>query len=177
MPLLVLLTGSSGSVGSAVLLYLLRGGHSVIAIDIVPLPSSITDQIPPEVAKSYSHHLIDLTTYAPLDALFDSESSAGRTIDGVIHLGAIPAPTGHDPRVVHNLNVTSAYNVLQTAASRGVKRLVQASSVNAPGLSFTPEGRQRFGKVPLTEENAEMCAVGLLLSSLSATVFVSMRDL
>jgi type IV secretory pathway VirB10-like protein len=46
----------------------------------------------------------------------------------------------------------SSYNVLRTAVDRGVRRIVQASSVNAHGLSFAPEGHTRFERFPITEE-------------------------
>lgn len=150
----ILLTGSSGSVGSAVLLSLLQSGYSVTSIDKVPLPQSVIDCIPP--GSSYSHHTFDLVDYHALDKIFDAHGP----FSGVIHLSALPAPIGHDPRLVHNLNVALSYNVMQTAAMRGVKRIVQASSVNALGLSYTPEGRQKFAELPIREDG-ETCAVSI----------------
>lgn len=146
----ILLTGSSGRVGSTVLLHLLSSGHGVTSIDRVSLRDEELAQIPAEQAGQLSHHVLDLEDYTALDAVFDSEGP----FDGVIHLSAIPAPDKDDPRDVHNNNVVSAYNVLKTAADNGVKRIVVASSVNVTGLSFTPEGKQRFEVLPITEEAA-----------------------
>jgi nucleoside-diphosphate-sugar epimerase len=139
----ILLTGSSGSVGSGVLLHLLEQNHTVVALDIVPLPERLLSQIPASSSSRLTTHVMDLCDFKPLDELFS----------GVIHLSAIPHPIGSDPRTVHNNNVTSSYNVLTTAVMYGVKRIVQASSVNAIGLTYTPEGLQRFEALPLTEES------------------------
>jgi nucleoside-diphosphate-sugar epimerase len=144
----ILLTGSSGSVGSAVLLHLLDLSHTVTSVDIVPLPPTISAQIAPAQSDKFTHHLLDLSLFSELDDLFKSHGP----FDGVIHLSAIPSPLYHDPRTVHNVNVVAGYNVLKTAAEHGVKRIVQASSVNAPGLSYSPEGMQRFDELPVTEE-------------------------
>lgn len=46
----------------------------------------------------------------------------------------------------------ASYNVLRTAVDHGVKRIVQASSVNAHGLSYAPPGHTKFSKFPITEE-------------------------
>lgn len=144
----ILLTGSAGSVGSAVLLDLLAKSHKVTSIDINPLPANVTAQI--KADDNYTHHIVDLTHFDKLDELFASHGP----FDGVIHLSALPSPLYHDPRVVHNINVVATYNVIKTAADNGVKRIVQASSVNAPGLSYTPEGRQTFDELPLREDAA-----------------------
>jgi nucleoside-diphosphate-sugar epimerase len=74
-------------------------------------------------------------------------------------MGAIPNPINVDPRVCHKVNVTASYNMMWTAASRGIMRIVQASSVNATGLCYSDDKRraqrftaQEFG-LPLTEKD------------------------
>jgi hypothetical protein len=58
-----------------------------------------------------------------------------------------------DWRWVHNNNTASSYNVLYTAGIKyGIKRISQASSVNATGLSFTRPGMQEFDEFPITEK-------------------------
>jgi nucleoside-diphosphate-sugar epimerase len=157
----ILLTGSAGGVGSSVLLYLLSQPRvrRITSIDILPIPKSVSAQVLPEQAKKTKHHLLDLTDFLALDALFDTEGP----FDGVIHLSAIPNPVHWDARIVHNTNVSIAYNILQTAVSHGVKRIVQASSVNAIGLLYTPEGKQMFDEIPISE-TAPMRAVSTLVS-------------
>ena len=49
------------------------------------------------------------------------------------------------------MNVVGSYNVMRTAADNGIRKIVQASSVNATGLIFTHESRRKFEEIPLTE--------------------------
>jgi nucleoside-diphosphate-sugar epimerase len=56
--------------------------------------------------------------------------------DAVIHLAAIPAPTGHAPEVVFGNNVLSTFNVFEAAATLGVRRVVSASSLAALGFGY-----------------------------------------
>jgi len=74
-------------------------------------------------------------------------------------MGAVPNPINVDFRVCHNTNVTASYNMMYTAASRGITKIVQASSVNATGLCYSDDKRraqrfreQEFG-IPLTEKD------------------------
>ncbi len=149
----ILLTGASGLIGSYVLTHLVQESHQITAVDIVPpreaIPLGVTFQ------------LVDLTDVLAVDQLF-----AGSAYDGVIHLGAIPAPTGLDERVVHNVNVTSNYNVIRTAADKGITRIVQASSVNAVGLTYTHAEHRTFQGVelPLTETSPYLGEDGYAVS-------------
>ncbi|WWC60917.1 uncharacterized protein I303_103493 [Kwoniella dejecticola CBS 10117] len=147
----ILLTGSSGVVGTYVLFYLLDQGHKVIAVDRTPLPSETFKNLSskyPDLSSILETEEVDLTSIEGVKTLFGKYGD----IEGVIHLAAIPDPLHHDPRFVHNSNVSVSYNVLYTAAERGIKRIVQASSVNQTGLAYTREGRQWFGVIPITEE-------------------------
>lgn len=45
---------------------------------------------------------------------------------------------------------------MRTAADNGIRRIVQASSVNATGLIFTHESRRKFDEIPLTEDSARV---------------------
>ncbi len=75
--------------------------------------------------------------------------------DTVVHVGGMRSPLGVDPRNVNNINVTSTYNVLQTAVSGGVKTIVQASSCNALGLSWTQPDHWNLDYVPVDENRAK----------------------
>jgi nucleoside-diphosphate-sugar epimerase len=143
----ILLTGASGKVGSYTLQYLLRNGHTVTSTDIVPLPPKLQSTLP--TTQQEKHHIVDLASVSATDALFEKVGP----LDGVIHIGAIPDPAGKDWRWVHNNNTASSYNVLYTAGVKhGIKRISQASSVNATGLSYTREGMQEFDEFPITEK-------------------------
>lgn len=143
----VLLTGAAGRIGSYTLQYLLRNGHSVTSVDVAPLHEAVRSQL--SANQVQKHHVVDLASHIEVDKLFEK---AGK-VDGVIHFGSIPDPKGKDWRVVHNNNVAGSYNILYTAGIKyGIKRISQASSVNATGLSFTREGKQVFDEFPLTEK-------------------------
>jgi nucleoside-diphosphate-sugar epimerase len=147
----VLVTGVSGRLGSHTLKYLLARNHKVSALDVAPLPPHVLaslSSLPKEQQANYTNLTCDLTDYKAFERIM-----LDRKPETVIHLGAIPDPMSHDPREVHNNNVTGSYNVLQTAAALGVRRIVQASSVNATGLSYTPEGHHRFREMPVTEKH------------------------
>lgn len=145
-----LVTGASGLVGGRTVDYILaQGGHTVLATDVRPRPD--TAQPLPSGSQFFQ---ADLTSIKEVDALYDATK---RPIDGVIHMGAIPNPCDIDARVCHNTNVTAGYNMMYTAASRGIKRVVQASSVNATGLCYSDNQRRlrnfremEFG-LPLSE--------------------------
>ncbi|BEJ17251.1 hypothetical protein CspHIS471_0606520 [Cutaneotrichosporon sp. HIS471] len=134
----VLLTGATGRCGTHTLSQLVEAGHTVLA----------TDRTPPSTLPPGAEFMpADLTSLNDLDALFT------QTFDGVIHLGAIPEPRpGLDDRALHANNVVSSYNVMRTAVDHGVKRIVQASSVNAHGLTFALLGHTKFETFPITEE-------------------------
>jgi UDP-glucose 4-epimerase len=66
-------------------------------------------------------------------------------------MAAIPSPTGLRDYHVHNNNVTGSYNALCAAARLGMRHVVQASSVNATGLSYSRW--PRFDYFPLDEQH------------------------
>jgi len=115
----IAITGSSGSVGKAIVKMAQEQGHELLCVDRVkPHDDSL-------------HSLqIDLTDY-------DAAVNAFKGSDAVIHMAAIPAPGGHPDHVVHNNNVVTSYNVLRAAVEVGITRVCQASSVNATGLGFS----------------------------------------
>lgn len=144
----VLVTGAAGLIGSHVMVALLKEGHTVVATDINPLPAVVLEQIQ-QYSDKVTEMTGDLTKIAFVDELFADPAST--TLDGIMHIGGIRSPIGLDPRLVHNINVTATYNVLQTAASRGIKRIVQASSCNALGLSWTMPEHWGLDFVPVNE--------------------------
>jgi len=132
----IAITGGSGGVGRAIIQRALAQGHSVVSIDRV----RPTTELPANV------------TFAEADiANYDTLLSAFQGCDAVIHMAAIPSPGHHPDHVVHNNNVAGSYNALRAAAELGIKRLCQASSVNATGLAYSR--RPRFDYFPLDEQH------------------------
>ncbi|HHG89406.1 MAG TPA: NAD(P)-dependent oxidoreductase [Devosia sp.] len=137
----IALTGGSGHLGRAIANAALASGHRIISIDRVG-PSEADDR------DNLSFVLADIADYEALVDAFEG-------CDALIHMAAIPVPGKLADHVVHNNNVTGSYNALRAAAEHGIKRVCQASSVNAIGLAFSR--KQRFDYFPIDEKHANYC--------------------
>lgn len=146
----ILLTGATGLVGDYMLEWFLARGHTVHAIDQRPIAPARLAELKKKHPSTFTSDVVDLADYTALDAQLDTQAA----FEGVVHLAAIPNPLSNDPRMVHNNNVAVSYNVLETCTRRGVRRLVQASSCNAAGLTYGPEGHLYFPSLPLREDSA-----------------------
>jgi len=133
----IAITGATGRIGHAIMNEALRQGHSVVGIDRVA-PAEL------ETRENYRFVQADIGDYDALVAAFTG-------CDALIHMAAIPAPIGYPDHVVHNNNVVGSYNALRAAVEVGIKRIVQASSVNAIGLSFSRKAS--FDYFPVDEEH------------------------
>ncbi len=120
---------------------LVERGHFVVAIDKkVPYGRDGGDSGP---GAPRPHWLtVDVTDYPPLLVAFEG-------CDAVVHLAAFPGPGQAAEWAVHNNNVVSSYNALHAAASLGIPRICQASSVNAIGGAYSRA--PRFDYFPLDE--------------------------
>ena len=134
----IALTGGSGGIGRAIAAEALRQGHSVVSID--------------RVAPGESPQQEGLRFVVADAGDYDQVVRAFEGCDAVVHMAAIPRPGLHPDHVVHNNNVVSSYNALQAAAAEhGIRRICQASSVNAIGHSYSR--RPRYDYFPLDEEH------------------------
>jgi len=114
----ILVTGSSGRIGGAIVRDLLAAGHEVTGTDSRPS----ADAECPFVAA-------DLRDLGQTMGLL-----AGK--DAVAHMAAIPAPGGQPDDVVFDTNVRTTFNVLHAAALLGLRRVVSASSISAYGTAY-----------------------------------------
>ena len=126
-------TGDSDDVGSAIIEQTLARGDEVVSIDR-------SEPGPPR--KGVQQVCADTGDY-------DAILAALAGCDAVIHMAAIPFPFRDPDHVVHNNNVVGSYNVMRAAVEAGVRRICQASSVNAIGLSYSREGH--FDYFPIDE--------------------------
>lgn len=133
----IAVTGSSGSVGKAIVEMAVEQGNRVVCIDRV-VPAQATDN------SHVSRVQADLADY-------DTLVGAIKGCDALIHMAAIPAPGRLPDHEVHNNNVVGSYNSLRAAVEVGIKRVCQASSVNAMGLAYSRW--PRFDYFPLDEEH------------------------
>jgi nucleoside-diphosphate-sugar epimerase len=127
----IAVTGGSGKLGRTVVAVLGRAGHEVVVLDA-------TGRRGPGFVR------VDLTDYGDtIDALFgENDPSAGpeqaakSSLDGLVHLAAIPAPgIRSDVATFHN-NILSTFNLFQAARRAGIANIVYASSETVLGLPF-----------------------------------------
>jgi UDP-glucose 4-epimerase len=110
-------------------------GHTVVAIDRRPPDPTV-------VASRYEQ--VDMADY---DALVRAISGC----DALVHLAAIPGPGMLPDHVVHDTNVVSSYHALRAASEVGIRRVCQASSINAIGGRFSHW--PRYDYFPLDERH------------------------
>ena len=133
----IAVTGGSGRIGRAILELALADGHSVVSIDrVAPAEGTALPDVP--------FHQLEMTDYDAFEQALDG-------CDALIHMAAIPSPGKLPPHVVHNNNVVGSYNALIAAALKGIKRVVQASSVNATGAAYSRA--PRYDYFPLDEQH------------------------
>jgi nucleoside-diphosphate-sugar epimerase len=140
-PKRVLVTGSAGRVGRAVVKELAARGHHVIGFDVRPTPGIPADQ---SVVGS-------LTDAAALRRAATGAAS-------IIHLAATPDdtnfPRGAPPNDGDNFlaelvpnNVVGPYQVMETARTLGVPRVMLAST------GQVIDGHLRAGRIPVTPDS------------------------
>jgi nucleoside-diphosphate-sugar epimerase len=121
----VVVTGSSGRLGPAVVTHLAAHGWDVIAVDRTP-PRE------PQPAKFVRADLTDLGQMVELLTGFDESAPA----TAVVHLAAIPAPGLVPDAATFANNVPATYNVFRAARIAGITNVVWASSETVLGLPF-----------------------------------------
>ncbi|PSJ62978.1 NAD-dependent epimerase/dehydratase family protein [Pseudaminobacter soli (ex Li et al. 2025)] len=114
----VVVTGSSGLLGRHVAGVLVQAGHDVLGIDVVS-----------PAISGWQHVTADLTDLGATLQLINR-------CDAVLHIAAIPRPTGRPPAEVFRTNLVAAYNVVEAAAQAGASRLIYASSFSVLGYPF-----------------------------------------
>jgi nucleoside-diphosphate-sugar epimerase len=135
--MLIAVTGGTGRVGRAVIAAALAAGDRVVSLD----------RAEPDLAN-----LPEGVEYRQVDTTDHGDLVAGiRGADALIHLAAYPSPRGHPDHVVHNNNVVSSYNALSAAVELGIRRICQASSINATGAAYSRW--PRYDYLPLDERH------------------------
>ncbi len=131
----VLVTGGSGAVGRAVVERLVQGGHTLRVIG----------RRPGLVFEGAEYRVCDVNDYAAL-------REAVRGFEAVIHLAAIPNPAFGTPEEIFRVNCSGTFNVFQAAAQEGIRRVIQASSINATGQFFGVKPAPLY-YLPIDEEH------------------------
>lgn len=142
----VVVTGSSGKAGRAVVADLGDHGHEVLGVDVV---ASMDPDDPTLV--------VDLTDLGQTIETLDGH-------DAVVHLAAIPAPGVKPDGETFTNNLLSTYNVFTAATRLGLDRVVWASSETLIGLPFDRE-QPRYA--PIDEDHPRLPESHYSLSKLA----------
>lgn len=122
----VVVTGSSGKLGRAVVTDLADHGYEVVT----------TDRTPPPAGQPGRFTRADLTDLGQVVELLTGVDDRYDRVDAVVHLAAIPAPGLHTGGATFHNNVPATFNVFQAARIAGLRKVVWASSETVLGLPF-----------------------------------------
>ncbi len=120
----VLITGGTGDIGRALSRRLYHRGWELRLIGLEDAPSGGADEISFDYVKC---DVID----------FDALKTQLQGCDAVVHLAALRGPNLAPGQEVFQINVAGTFNVYEAAAQMGIKRVVQASSINAIGCGWS----------------------------------------
>ena len=144
----IVFTGGSGKAGRHVVPYLLGKGHKVLNVDraVLDVPgvhtllTDVTDA--GEVFNALSCHFG-----------YDGYEQEGgpKPVDAVVHFAAVPRILMHPDNKTFAGNTVSTYNVIESAAKLGIKKVIIASSETTYGVCFA-EGDKDYKEFPLTED-------------------------
>ena len=149
----IVFTGGSGKAGRHVIPYLLSKGHSVLNLDLAPLPhpsvytlkTDLTDAGQVFNAFTSNFHINDYSNPP------HSGTVPGGPIDSVIHFAAYARNMLVPDNECFKGNVLSTYNVIEAACKLGVKKVIIASSETTYGVCFT-QGDSDYHSFPLEED-------------------------
>ena len=117
----VLVTGSSGHLGEALMRLLPEAGHAAAGIDLRPGP--------------FTQHLGSVADPKAVAAVFAAEAP-----QAVIHSATLHKPhiATHDRRAFVETNVTGTLTLLDAAKDAGARRFVLSSTTSAFGAALSP---------------------------------------
>ncbi|KAL4874597.1 hypothetical protein BJY04DRAFT_225853 [Aspergillus karnatakaensis] len=150
----IIVTGGSGKVGQSVLTTLLAHGHTILNLDITPLPPTF-----PHRDRIHTL-LVDLTDLGQVHSAFTSRfhdscpfppESLNQIPDAVIHLAGHPRNLIVPDCETYRVNTQAGFNVLDAATRLGIKKIIIASTVCVYGPPYG-EGCFEFPSFPVDEE-------------------------
>ena len=131
----IVVTGGAGLVGTPVCEQFLLNGWDVHVIDTAPDPG----------IAGLSYAQCDILDFAALVQQIEG-------CDAIAHLAAIPSTLTHPNSALFKVNVAGTFNVFEAAERAGVRRIAQASSINAFGGYWGCDDRQ-YDYFPLDEDH------------------------
>lgn len=126
----LLVTGSAGGVGRALIPLLQELGHTIRGIDVAETVPGDYEYIPTDLRD------------------FDKILTAATGMDAIIHAGAIPYDRKDHEAEVLATNAQGTWNVLISAVKHDISRVIHFSSINALGCVGS---RQRPKYLPVDD--------------------------
>ena len=146
----IFFTGGSGKAGRHVISYLLKQGHRVLNVDLVPLNLPGVDNLIADITDS-GQMFNAMSSYVGLDEL---EISNGiLKFDAVVHFAAVPRILIKPDNETFRVNAIGTYNVIEAAVKLGIKKIIIASSETTYGICFA-DGVTDPKELPLEEDYA-----------------------
>lgn len=130
----ILVTGSSGQLGSVTVNHLKAFGHEVIGIDVVQHPSTT--------------HLVDIQHVQEIENL-----TVG--IDAIVHTAALHGKHydfNYTRAAFVEVNIKGTLNLLNAAVANGVKKFLYMSTTSIYGTAMTDEKQAVWVDETLTEQ-------------------------
>ena len=149
----IVFTGGSGKAGRHVIPYLLSKGHSILNLDLAPLPHSTVYTLKTDLTDA-GQVFNAFTSNFHIDHYSNprhSETVPVGPIDAVIHFAAYARNMLVPDNECFKGNVLSTYNVIEAACKLGVKKVIIASSETTYGICFT-QGDSDYHSFPLEED-------------------------
>ncbi len=122
----IAVTGGSGRLGRAVVRDLDEHGYEVVNLDVTPPP----DDAPGDFLR------VDLGDYGQVVQALGRVEDRYDTVDGVVHLAAVPAPGLVPNTTTFTGNITATHHVFAACRAQGIRDIVWASSETVLGLPF-----------------------------------------
>ncbi|PLB51536.1 NAD(P)-binding protein [Aspergillus steynii IBT 23096] len=146
----ILITGGSGKAGQSLITHLLSQNHSLLNLDLAPLPDPLSSKV---------HTIrIDLTDAGQVFSAMHSHFTFSEPFhepttavpDAVIHLAGYARNMMVPDNETFRGNVLSTYNILEAACRAGVKKILLAGSICTYGVTYA-DGDVDFPSFPVTE--------------------------
>ena len=120
------MTGGSGKLGRAVVRDLAGHGYDVVNLDLAP----------PAADAPGDFLRVDLTDYGQTLQTLTRIEDRYDSVEGVVHLAAVPAPGLVPNTTTFVNNITATHHVFAAARAAGIRNVVWASSETVLGLPF-----------------------------------------
>lgn len=145
----IVMTGGSGKAGRHVIPELLRYGHKVLNLDLVPLNHPDVFDLKVDLTDS-GQCFNALTSHFDFTG-YDQGTTPPQPPDAIIHFAAYARNMLVPDNECFRGNVLSTYNVIEAACKLGVKKIVIASSETTYGVCFA-QGDVDYHSFPLEED-------------------------